>query len=50
MSSSVKNRRILLLLVAAGMAVALVALIKVIAADLPQVAHVVLPALKAFIG
>ena len=47
MSSTVKSRRTILVLVAAGMAIALVALIKVIVSELPQVAHVMLPVLKA---
>ncbi len=46
MSSTVKNRRTILLLIAAGMTVALAALIKVIATELPQVAHAVLPVIK----
>jgi hypothetical protein len=47
MSSTVKNRRTILLLIAAGMAIAVVALIKVIATDLPQVAGTVMPLIKA---
>lgn len=46
MSSSVKSRRTMLILIAAGLAIALVALIKVIASDLPQVAYSVLPVIK----
>ena len=47
MSTAIKNKRTILVLIAAGLAIAVAALIKVIAAELPQIADLVYPVIKA---